>query len=624
MTARTFIEEEDYDGRLSFGVWRQLLGHVRPYRTQLIGLCLTALFLAMVEAALLVVPRYLIDEVVDLGSGAEFGKYIWMYGALTLMLCVSIFSFIRFAGRICTSVSHDIRQAGFEHLQDLSFSFYDRRPAGWLVSRLTSDCDRMSRTIAWGTLDWVWGACMVIAVSVVMMSWNWKLALLVLAVLPVLLWVSLIFQTRILRASRAIRKQNSTITAAYSECIAGVRTTKTLVREGENLGEFTGRTETMYEESMRNAKLSAAYFPIILTIGSVGVGLALWAGGVKAMKVPGTTGYMSIGKLIQFMNCAMMLIFPIFEMARVFAELQSTQAAAERVFGLINTTPEVADSPEVLAALERCAAGDADPETAVDGMDHRIGRIELRDVDFAYVGDKPVLTKFNLTVKAGQTIALVGPTGGGKSTIVSLMCRFYEPTGGEILIDGVEYRQRSLHWLQSNLGIVLQQPHLFSGTVRENIRYGRLDATDEEVAEAARLVCAHDFITDLADGYDTEVGEGGSKLSTGQKQLVSFARAVLADPQIFVMDEATSSVDTETEKAIQAGLGAVLAGRISFIIAHRLSTIRAADRILVIDGGVVIEQGTHHELISRRGRYYELYTNQFTDERAEHLLAGDD
>jgi len=620
MTTTTMVQDEEYSGRFSLAVWKQLFSYAMPYRRHLLGLCGAAILLGGMEAVLPLLMRGTIDEAVSRGADADLGRWLAGYAVVTPVFCLCIFGFIRLAARLTTSISHDIRQAGFEHLQELSFSFYDRRPAGWLVARLTGDCDRMSRTLGWGTLDVVWGSCMVIAVSTLLLVLNWRLGLLVLTILPVLVWISLVFQKRILRASRAIRKQNSNITAAYSECISGVRTTKTLVREDENLREFTAKTDSMYVDSVRNATLSAAYFPLVLTIGSVGAGIALWAGGVRFQAAG-----VSIGTLILFMNCAIMLIFPILEMSRVFAELQTTQAAAERVFGMIGAEPDVKDSPEALAAIE-ARRGDDDPrnESAVDGGAAAIQRVEFRDVSFAYVTDKPVLRNFSLAVEPGQTIALVGPTGGGKTTIVSLMCRFYEPTSGEILIDGVEYRRRSLHWLQSNLGIVLQQPHLFSGTVRDNIRYGRLDATDEQVEQAARLVYAHQFITGLTDGYDTDVGEGGNNLSTGQKQLVSFARAVLADPQIFVMDEATSSVDTETEKAIQEGLGAVLQGRISFIIAHRLSTIRSADVIVVIDDGRIIEQGPHRELIARRARYYELYTNQFTTEQTEHLLAGDD
>lgn len=616
------MQEEEYSERFDLGVWKKLLAYTIPYRRHLLLMFVVAVLLAGTEAAFTLMTRYVIDAVTA-GDKASLPVLAGVYFALTLLFCLEVASFIRLAGRISTGISYDVRQAGFDHLQDLSFSFYDRRPTGWLMARLTSDCDSLSRTIAWGSMDLVWGACMVVGVSAIMLVLNWKLGLLVLTVVPPMAWVSLVFQKRILHASRAVRKQNSNITAAYNECITGVRTTKTLVREDENLREFEDLTTGMFSDSVRRAVLSAVYFPIMMAMAGIAVGLSLWVGGNYATTARWTQGDFTIGTLVLFVSCAGMLIFPILEMARVFAELQNTQAAAERVLGLIGTEPDVKDSPVVTASIEANRGGQT-ADIAIDGRPERISRIRFNNVCFAYREDRQVLKNFDLTVDAGQTIALVGLTGGGKSTVVSLLCRFYEPVEGQILFDGIEYRQRSLEWLQSNLGIVLQDAHLFSGTIRENIRYGRLNASDEEVVEAAKLVRAHDFIATLPDAYDTEVGEGGGKLSTGQKQLVSFARAVLADPQIFVMDEATSSVDTQTEQLIQQGLQSVLRGRISFIIAHRLSTIRSADMILVIDDGRIVEQGSHGELIGRRGQYYELYTNQFAQEKTSEMLSQSD
>jgi ATP-binding cassette subfamily B protein len=459
-------------------------------------------------------------------------------------------------------------------------------------------------------------------IAVVLLWLNARLAMYVLAVLPVLLVLSYWFQKRLLAGHRKIRKTNSRITSAYNESIMGVRTSKTLVRERQNLREFQDLSGLMRSDSVRNAILHSLYFPIMLGLTSVGAGMALWQGGLDVMRAQ--EGHMTLGTLFAFISFSLHFFFPVQELSRFLADSQAAQAAAERVAELLDTEPEIRDTPEVVAAIEAAGKADRPAGVAIDGGPDRIDTVEFRDVTFAYQGGQPVLEGFNLSVRAGQTIALVGPTGGGKSTIVSLLCRFYEPTAGQILINGQEYRTRSLLWLQSNLGIVLQSPHLFGGTIRENIRYGRLEATDEEVMEAARLVDAHEFITEMPDGYDTRVGEGGSGLSTGQKQLVSFARAILADPRIFVMDEATSSVDTATEGKIQRAMRQILAGRISFVIAHRLSTIRAADRILVIEDGRVVEQGTHHELIARAGHYFELYTSQFTREHEENVLAPEE
>jgi len=416
-----------------------------------------------------------------------------------------------------------------------------------------------------------------------------RLAALVLAVVPALAWVSAFFGRRILRTARVVRKTNSRITASYNEGIAGVRTSKVFVRERENLADFRGLTGEMYSASVRNALYSALYLPAILALGSLATGIALAAGGFEV-----SAGRISIGTLIAFFLYARQFFEPIQQLANWFAEMQMAQASAERILGLIDTEPAIRDA------------------TGVAGQPHpaRIGEIEFKQVSFAYETGKPVLEGLDLRIRPGETVALVGPTGGGKTTIVNLVCRFYEPTAGEIRLDGVDYRQRSLHWLQSHLGIVLQTPHLFGGTIADNIRYGKLDATPKEIEEAARLAGAHDFVVGLPKGYDAEVGEGGVRLSTGQKQLLSFARAVLAQPQILVMDEATSSVDTETERRIQEGLARVLKGRTSFVIAHRLSTVRAADRILVVERGRIVEQGAHPELLARRGRYHDLYTQQ--------------
>jgi ATP-binding cassette subfamily B protein len=391
---------------------------------------------------------------------------------------------------------------------------------------------------------------------------------------------------------RNSRRANSRITGAYNENITGVRVVKALGREDENLREFEGLTGQMYKASYRAAWLSALFLPTVQIVSSLVLGTIIWYGGLQA-----SVGLMTIGGIQAFVSYLTFMIWPVQDLARVYAEMQHSVASAERIFTLLDSPSEVHDRPDAVEA-----------ETIR-------GEIEFDHVDFFYEDKKPVLADFNLKVKAGERIALVGPTGGGKSTIVNLLCRFYEPKNGIIRINQRDYTEYSLHSIQSRVGIVLQTPHLFSGTIRENLQYGRLDATGEEVEEAAKLAGAHDFIVNFEHGYDEQVGEGGNLLSVGQKQLISLARAVLAKPELFIMDEATSSVDTLTEALIQRGMEHLMEGRTSFIIAHRLSTIKRADRILVIENGRIAEMGTHAELLRSHGHYYRLYTQQFRHER---------
>lgn len=619
--------EDEFRARLDAGLWLKIFRRALRFKRLLYPLFFTAVGIAVCDASFAQITRWVIDGVVRDGADAAFSRYLAAYVAATLALCAGIWAFIELAGRLSHLLAHDIRRDSFEKLQTLEFAFFDTRPVGWLITRLTSDCDRLARVIAWGFLDIVWGLSFVVMIAASLLLMHGTLGLIVIGIVPPLAVISKYFQRKMLLSAREIRKYNSQITASYNEAIQGVRTTKSLVREQENLAEFQQLSTRMFQASVLNARQNALYYPIVTTLGSLAAGLALWRGGHLAAE-----GALSLGTLVAFINLAGQFFNPINQLAQKLTEMQGAQAAGERVMGLLATEPGIQDSPAVRQRLT-AAAGRASGATptdgstsasplAPDGFPVRIETIEFRHVDFRYANGPVVLRDFNLTVRAGETIALVGNSGGGKSTIVSLVCRFYEPVAGQILINGVDYRERSLAWLQAQLGIVLQTPHLFKGTVREAIRYGRLDASDAEVEEAARLVNAHDFILRLEHGYDSPVGEGGNRLSTGQRQLLSFARALLARPQIFVMDEATSSIDTETEQLIQRGLETIFAGRISFVIAHRLSTIRRADRIVVITQGRIEEAGTHTELLQRRGHYHELYTRQFRREREDAVLAG--
>ena len=622
--AHEYVEDE-FHGKLDWSMWISVLKRAMRYKRNVYTLCFVAIGAALGDASFAPLTKLVIDEATTQGLTPRLWFWVAAYLVMVSFLCLIVWLFITNAGKISRYLSHDIRKECFDKLQDLPFAYFDARPVGWLMSRITSDCDRLAQIIAWGLTDLLWGVCILALMTSIMLVTQWQMALIVIGVvLPVVL-VSRWFQKQILLSSRQVRKMHSMITASYNEEIMGIRTTKSLVREADNLSEFSQLSQQMLGHSMRGATLSAVYLPLITTTGSVAAGMVLWYGGASAI-----AGTMTLGTLVMFIHYATQFFGPIGQMARIITEMQGAQAAGERVLSLLNTVPAIKDSAEVIERIKQHKdnvqfsnhksqitnlKSDTTPPLAIDGHPDTLSTIEFRDVSFAYANGKPVLTDFNLTVKPGETIALVGPTGGGKSTIVSLVCRFYEPTQGQILIDGIDYRQRSLHWLQSNLGIVLQTPHLFSGTIRENIRYGRLDATDAEVEEAATLVHAHGFIAQMDLGYDAPVGEGGNRLSTGQKQLVSFARAILAQPRVFVMDEATSSIDTQTEHLIQKGLEVMLEGRISLVIAHRLSTIRGADRILVIEAGRIAEMGTHQELIQQRGHYFNLYTSHSRIER---------
>jgi ATP-binding cassette, subfamily B, bacterial len=604
------FEEHDYSKEFDPQLWRKLLRHAARYKWHLAGLAGVMVLVALIDAYFPQMNRTAIDQFIVPKTTEGLGRFLLKYAGMVVIQAINVYGLIALAGRIEAGICHDLRKVGFRRLQELSFSYYDKTPVGWIMARMTSDAQRLGDTISWGLVDMAWGGTMMLAIAAFMLSMNLVLGLVVLAVIPPLALVSMYFQKKILASNREVRKTNSRISGAYNEGIMGAKTTKTLVRESENLGEFEELTTKMRSSSIRTAVFSGLYLPIVLALGSIGTGLALAAGGASVV-----SGALTYGTLVAFIGYTVQFFEPVREIARVITELQAAQASAERLMSLIETEPDITDRPEVITKY-----GDAF-EPNRENWESVAGRIEFRNVSFKYKDGDQVLSHFNLVVEPGTNVALVGETGSGKSTIVNLACRFYEPTEGVILIDGRDYRDRSVLWHQSNLGYVLQQPHLFSGTIRENIRYGRLDASDEEVEAAARMVNASSFISRLENGYDNEVGEGGSLLSTGEKQLVSFARAIIADPAFFVFDEATSSVDTETERLIQEAVQTVLEGRTSFIIAHRLSTIRRADRILVIDKGEVVEDGTHRQLLDARGKYYHLYTSQFLEEEQEEILA---
>jgi ATP-binding cassette, subfamily B, bacterial len=592
------LEDKTFTGNFSGQTIRRILKLTLPHKKLLLGFSLCIALTALLEAG----GTYLTKWIIDRGILAQDYKALLnltlIHLGLFAMTSLLVFGFIYFTGRLEHLLQFDLREKLFNHLQELSFSFFDRNSSGWLLSRVTSDSRRISELASWMLLDIIWAVFNIFFSLIFMGTINVKLALLMLVIVPLLAVSAIKFKSYIIKEFRKVRSINSRITNAYSENINGVRIVKALTREGTNTRLFGNLTGEMYQASFRAAWLSGLFMPLVQLITSLALGFIILFGGWDIH-----LGTMTIGGFRAFVAFVAFMIWPIQDLARVFSEMQQAIASAERVFALLDLKPEILDSPG--------ASNEASFK----------GKIEFRDVDFNYVSDAPILAKFNLTVKAGETLAIVGSTGGGKTTLASLISRYYDPRGGTVFLDDIDYRNYTQKALQSRIGVVLQTPHLFSGTVEENIRYGAPDATEEQIIAAAHRAHAHNMILTLPSGYKEQVGEEGTLLSVGQKQLISLARTILANPDIIIMDEATSSIDTLTEQNIQKGMKELLRERTSVIIAHRLSTIRQADRIIVLQKGTITEEGNHQELLKKKGHYHHLYTSQFRKEHSSVLLA---
>lgn len=605
-------EEQEYNKPFSFQIWAKMLPFFKPYKKYFAITIGLNLLLAGVDVLVPLFQSYAIDHFIAPDTLDGIGSFAGTYVAMIVLQTIFVYVSVRAATIIEMNVGKDLKWAQFEHLQTLSFSYYNTTPVGYIHARVMSDTLRIAGMTAWGLVDMFWAFVYVVSVFGIMFLLNWKLALIIMLIVPCIALLTVYFQNKILHWNRKVRKINSQITNAYNEGITGVRTSKSMVIEEDNQENFRGITKQMHRAAIHSAKLNAVYIPTILLFSSVASAIVLARGGYMVQEE-----LIQLGTLSVFISYAVVIFEPIQQLARLLADLISCQANIERVTDLLEQEPNVCDSPEVEAKY-----GDMfHPKK--ENWEEIKGDIVFEDVFFRYPdGKEYVLEHFNLHVPAGTNVAIVGETGAGKSTLVNLLGRFFEPTKGRILIDGKDYRMRSQLWLHSQIGYVLQNPHLFSGTLYDNIRYGNLDATDEEIREAARQVSADTVAEKLEKGYDSDVGESGGRLSTGEKQLISFARAILANPRIFVLDEATSSIDTQTEQLIQKATDHLLKGHTSFVIAHRLSTIRKADVILVVKDGKIIEQGSHRELLNKKGYYYELYSKQFEEEAAMGILSG--
>ncbi len=598
------FEEKDFsqDG-FDLKVWIKLARLFKPYAKFMAAQGILQIVIAGVDTLLPYLNSIGIDVYTVEENMGDFPSFVMFYFSAIILETIAILAYNYFACKSEMGFAGGLREKCFKKIHTLSFSYYDKTPTGWLMARMTGDISRLAEIIAWSIADMAWGIPVMIFTLGVMLMTNVKMTLIVLSVTPIILILTYYFQLILLKAYRQVRKANSKITNDFSEVISSAKTTKTLVLEKHNYGEFIEDTADMRKLSLRAVKLGASFRPFVQLLSSIAIAAIIWVGGDFA-----SAGLITFGTLTMFIQYAQQFYEPVRMVAIILSEMQLAQASGERIVYLLDSEIEIVDTPEVIEKYGTTFNPKPENYEPINGD------VSFKDVSFAYVEGEKVLDHFNLNVKAGQTIALVGETGSGKSTIVNLICRFYEPTSGKILIDGRDIQERSIAWLHSNLGYVLQAPHLFSGSIKENVRYSKLDASDEEIMEACKLVNAHDFIMKLPEGYETDVGEGGSRLSTGQKQLISFARAVLARPAIFVLDEATSSIDTETEKIIQYAIENIMKDKTSFVIAHRLSTIVNADRILVIRYGEIVEDGTHQELLDLKGYYYRLYTNQFNED----------
>lgn len=604
------IDEKEYTKSFDWRVWKGMIPFIKPFTGTLILIVVANIVCTIIDILMPLFQREAINRFIEVKSLDGFLPFCIVYLITIAIQVGTVVIFTRGCMRVEMEMAKNMRREIFKHLQTLSFSYYNVTPVGYMLSRCMNDVGRISGLVAWSFLDIGWSVLYVLGIAVAMLWMDARLAVPVLIVIPLIALLTGYFQTRILNWNRKVRKSHSRITSAYNEGIMGAKTAKTLVIEQKATSEFEEITQDMRVNAVRAARLSAIYVPLVVFMGAIATSAVLWRGGHLALD-----GSLPVGTLVAFGTYAIGIFEPIQNLARQLSELMSAQANIERVEGLLQEKPIIMDSPEITEKY-----GDSfDPKK--ENWDPIHGDIEFRDVTFMYPdGKENVLEHFNLTIPAGTTVAIVGETGAGKSTLVNLACRFFEPTSGQIFIDGKDYREHSQLWLHSAIGYVLQSPHLFSGTVMDNIRYGRLEATDEEVIAAAKAVSADVVVDKLENGYQSDVGEGGDRLSTGEKQLISFARAVLCNPRIFVLDEATSSIDTQTEQLIQEAIEYLLKDRTSFLIAHRLSTIRYADMILVVKDGRVVEQGTHEQLLKHKGYYHDLYSKQFAEEASRRVL----
>ena len=588
------------------------IGKILPFLTKVRGQIVIMVSLALISSLIdILIPqfqRYALDHYIGTGIMDTIIPFIVAYIAVILTAAVVNYISCAQATIVEMKVNRELRQTGFKHLQTLSFSYFNQNSVGYIHARLMSDTGRIGGLVSWTLIDCTWRVSYLVGVVFMMIRMNAKLAMMILATVPLLVVLFSVFQKKLIHVNREVREINSRITGNFNEGIMGAKTIKSLAIEEKMEQRFTDETASMRKKSIQASRLRGLFSGTMNFASSVALAIVLWKGGYIALEEMGTFSV--------FMSYAQGMMEPLRWLVDIVSDLITTQVNIERFTNLLAVKSDVIDTPEVVEKYGDCF------EPKRENWEPIKGDIEFREVTFRYPdGEETVLENFNLNIPFGTHLAIVGETGAGKSTLVNLVCRFYEPTQGQLLIDGRDARERSQLWLHSAIGYVLQTPHLFSGTVRENLLMVNPNATEEQIWDAIRTVSADEVIAHLEQGLDTDVGEGGDLLSTGEKQLISFARAILADPRILILDEATASVDTMTEAKIQSAMESVTAGRTCLMIAHRLSTVRNADLILVVKNGKIVEQGNHSELLKKHGYYHELYTRQYEDEATAKILA---
>ena len=571
---------------VNINIFRDLIKFYKIEYKKLYVLMFVVIISGLLQAVVPLSIKLLTDDFITKQNLRGFIIAGLSFFSLVVISTLAIYSFYVFGGKLEYQVSKDIRKSVFEKIEKFSITNIKKYEIGELISRLTSDVQKLSEVFSWGVMDACHSIIVLLFSIAIMLYLSFTLTIMLFLMLPIIYIITLLFQKNILKFQRKVRDYNSKIIRSYTESLSYIKTIKALGIEEKKKKEFVVFNEKYRKYNLKSILISAIFVPTVMFIASIGVGFAFNFSSISVMK-----HVMTYGAFLSFLTYSFQIFEPFKMLAQIFADLKSAQASAERVFQILYEDDEIIEQKETDLNFD--------------------GNIKFENVSFHYFDDdKLILKDFNFEIKKGQSVAFIGSTGSGKSTIVNLICKFYDPTSGDIYLDGINYKNIDKTCLYNNLGYVLQQPQLFSISIKENIKFGNENATDEEIMEICNLLGIDEFISKLPDGIDTVIGESGYNISSGQKQLISFARALIKNPKLLILDEATSSIDTETEKFIQNKMRDILSGKTSIIVAHRLSTIKHCDKIVLIEKGNILEQGTHTELLDKKGIYYKMYISE--------------